>query len=171
MEKAAARITDEATDFLQPLLSRLKSGAMMTFHQEIVMPAIALASNMRKSTAEYKFAFRVASDIVEERRPLLRPPGKSSLLYKADLEDNDILDLSSRISLKKGRNCEEERDGSIADNIMVICPALYRTTRTERILLTKQVVLAQFFKPPQRRGPQRDVDSSRGLLDRLNLKF
>lgn len=93
------------------------------------------------------------------------------LLYKSDLEDIDVLDVGSRITLKKGRNYEEASGGSIADSILVVHPALYREGTIERTLVSRQLVLAELSKPPQRRGRARDVEESRVLVDKLGLKF
>ena len=82
-----------------------------------------------------------------------------------------MLDVGSRITLKKGRNYEEASDGRIANSILVVHPALYRESATERILVSRQLVLAELLKPPQRRGQARDVEGSRGLFDKLGLKF
>lgn len=171
LEEDAQKISRQASDFLEPVLPRRTSGAMSAFHRDITMPAIRLASTLRQSTANYHFVFRVASDLYDERRPALRRPGNRLLLYKIDLEDVDVLDVGSRITLKKGRHYEEASDGSIADSILVMHPALYRERATEKILLSRQVVLADLFKPPQRRGQPRDVEGSRGILDKLSLRF
>ena len=163
-DEAAQRISQEASDFLEPLLPRRKHGAMSVFHREVTLPAIKLASTMRQSTATYRFVFRVAPNKYAEERPPLPRPGGASRLYKADLEDMDVLDVGSNIMLKKGRDYEEANDGSIAESILVVHPALHRVGPTEGIALSKQVVLANLFKPPLRRGQARDVESSRGLL-------
>lgn len=144
---------------------------MSAFDRDIIMPAIRLAKTLRQSTANYHFVFRVASNKHEEKRPALRKPGNRLLLYKSDLEDIDVLDVGSKITLKKGRHYEEASDGSIADSILIVHPALYRESTTERILVSRQLVLAELSKPPQRRGQARDVEESRGLFDKLGLKF
>lgn len=164
-------INDEARDFLEPLLPRRAPSAMSAFHRDITMPAVKLASTMRQSTANYHFVFRVSSNRYEEGRPPLRPPGKGSLLYKSDLEEIDVLDVGTRITLKKGRDYEAAKDGSIAESILEVHPALFCKRATESILLSRQVVLADMFGPPQRRGQPRDVEGSRGLLDKWRFKF
>ncbi len=77
---------------------------MSAFDRDIIMPAIRLAKTLRQSTANYHFVFRVASNKHEEKRPALRKPGNRLLLYKSDLEDIDVLDVGSKITLKKGRH-------------------------------------------------------------------
>ncbi|CAD6583886.1 MAG: hypothetical protein ASARMPRED_001540 [Alectoria sarmentosa] len=149
-------IRQEASEILEPLLQRRASSAMSTFDRDIIMPAIRLASTLRQSTANYHFVFRVASNKHEENRPALRKPGIGLQLYKSDLEAIDVLDVGSGITLKKGRNYEEASDGRIANSILVVHPALYRESATERIL---------------RRGQARDVEGSKGLFDKLGLKF
>lgn len=171
LEMATQRITREASEFLEPLLPRRVPGAMSAFHRDITIPAINLASTMRQSTANYRFVFRLTSNEYMEGRPPLPRPGKGSLLYKADLAEIDVLDVGSRITLKKGRAYEEAKDGSIAESILVVHPALYRKRTTESSLLSKRVVLAELLKPPQRRGQPRDVEGSRGLLDNFNFNF
>ena len=168
LEEAARLITEEAEDFLVPLLPRRKDRAMSAFHRDVTMPAIKLASTIRQSTANYRFVFRVASRKYDEARPPLPRPGKASLLRKADLEDTDVLDVGSNITLKKGREYEEAKDGSIAESILVVHPALHRMGPTDSIPLSRQVVLAELFKPPQRRGRAGDVEGSRGLLGKWN---
>lgn len=171
LEDDAQKITQEARDFLGPFLRRQVPGAMSAFHHDITMPAIKLASTMRQSIANYHFVFRVASNKDEEARPRLPLPEKGLLLYKADLEDIDVVDIGSGIRLKKARDYAEAKDGSIAQIILVMQPALYRNRVNERILLSKQVVLADLFEPPQRRGQTRDVEGSRELLEKYGFKF
>ncbi|CAD6567999.1 MAG: hypothetical protein ASARMPREDX12_001036 [Alectoria sarmentosa] len=171
LRENAQKIRQEASEILEPLLQRRASSAMSTFDRDIIMPAIRLASTLRQSTANYHFVFRVASNKHEENRPALRKPGIGLQLYKSDLEAIDVLDVGSGITLKKGRNYEEASDGRIANSILVVHPALYRESATERILVSRQLVLAELLKPPQRRGQARDVEGSRGLFDKLGLKF
>ncbi|KAF6226264.1 hypothetical protein HO133_009130 [Letharia lupina] len=171
LEKDTQKIRQEASEILEPLLQRRARGAMSAFDRDIIMPAIRLASTLRQSTAKYHFVFRVVSNKHEEKPPALQKPGNRLLLYKSDLEDIDVLDVGSRITLKKGRNYEEASDGSIAESILVVHPALYRETPTERILVSRQLVLAKLLKPPQRRGQARDVEENRGWFDKLGLKF
>lgn len=168
LAKAAPNITREAGAFLEPLLLHKVSGAMSAFHRDITMPAINLASKMRQSTTKYHFIFRVASNKYEDARPSLLPLRKYSPLYKADLEYVDVFDVRSGNTLNKQRHYEEAKDGSIAKSILVVHPALYRRGATEDILLSKQVVLAEMFKPPQREGQPRDVEDSWAFLNWIN---
>ena len=166
------KISQEASEILSPLLPRRAHGAMSAFDRDIIMPAVRLASTLRQSTAKYQFVFHVAPNKYEKMRPALRKPGTRAPLYKSDLQDTDVLDVRSKITLKRGRNYEEASDKSIADAILVVHPALYReSSASEQILVGRQLVLAELAKPPLRRGQARDVEESRGLFDKLGLKF
>ena len=170
-EEAAQDITKEASEFLEPLLPHRKHGAMSKFHNEVTMPAIKLASTMRRSTSNYRFVYRVAPNTYSEERPPLPRPGEASRLYKADLQDMDIVDVGTHIKLKKHKEYKEAKDGSIGESILVVHPALHRMGPTEGISLSKQVTLANLFKPPPRGGTTRDPEAGRRLLESFGITF
>ena len=170
-KEAARENTQEAVEFLQPLLPNLKKDAMAVFHSEITETAIKFASTMRRSSAYYHFVFRLGpnSHVSQlSNRPSLPSPGKGIPLLLSDLDKVNVLDMESRVTLKPNMALNKNKDGSIGRTIMIIHPALYRRTATEEILLRKQLVLTELPKTFERRAKHKDVESSRGLIGWLS---
>ena len=170
-KEAARENTQEAVEFLRPLLPNLKKDAMAVFHSEITETAIKFASTMRRSSAYYHFVFRLSpnSHVSQlSNRPSLPSPGKGVPLLPSDLVKVNVLDMESRMTLKPNMALNINKDGSIGRTILIIHPALYRRTSTEEILLRKQVVLTELPKTFERRARPKDVESSRGLISWLS---
>lgn len=136
---------------------------MQAFHREITEPAVKLACTLRRSSASYDFVFMVTPQVYQTQRPDLPPPEKGGLVFPADLDRSEILDIETRKTLKPNR-LEPNRDGSIGNRIMIIHPALYRCRGEEKILLGKQLLLAQLPEVSQRRGKPRNNEGSRNLI-------
>ncbi|KAK3178858.1 hypothetical protein OEA41_000995 [Lepraria neglecta] len=170
-KEAARENTQEAVEFLQPLLPNLKKDAMAVFHSEITETAIKFASTMRRSSAYYHFVFRLGpnSHVSQlSNRPSLPSPGKGVPLFPSDLDKVNVLDMESRMTLKPNMALNINKDGSIGRTILIIHPALYRRAATEEILLRKQVALTELPKTFERRARPKDVESSRGLISWLS---
>lgn len=131
-EAASRSIAKEADTLLKTFLPRLEKKAVSMFRQDVIKPAIALASRIRCSTSSYNL------DITR----------KSGCLNRNDLNRFQVRNARSGKMLKADQTLFVTNAGAIGESILMVQPALYRRRKAaEDILLKKAIVLAKVFEP------------------------
>jgi len=144
----ATEVTREAENFMSPLLPRLAPTAMKRFHAHITLPAIDLACNLRCSPVRYSFVYNIHEGQRPSIRPTLAPQRKGRPVKQTERGKVNMVDVNSQRLLKPSQILVATQDGTIGEEIMLLCPALCRRKgEGDEVVLRKTLHLVKLLAP------------------------
>ncbi|KAI4226960.1 MAG: hypothetical protein L6R36_002774 [Xanthoria steineri] len=150
---SANRIMDTLFDGVAayfPIINKTKEG-LRGFYDEIIDPAIELASTINTSPNRYVFSPKIETI----------SPFSGHRLTHNQLSTSRVIDIETGKTLKADSPIEQDMKGEIGRNILLLAPALYRHNPGQApIQLVKETVLVKLHKPLGRR---RALTSHRAL--------
>ena len=126
-QQRARSISKEAASGLDSVLRDVSTEALSKFRNEVIMPAIVLATKIRCSTTHYYYDFT-----------------KISAIQSQDLHAVQLRDVESGKRIPSGHKYISDTTGTICQALLTIQPALYRRRPgMESVVLRPAILLAK----------------------------
>lgn len=138
-----SQILYSALSYLIPGVEAKKDAWRVVLDQ-IINPAIQVATNMRLSTASYRTTSRIAG----------KNPEHLFTMYVNELQRLHMMDLFSHKIIRPDSVLKVAEDGRIGEQMLVVQPALLRSQKDGggTVVLCKPMVLVRLDEPMGRRN-------------------
>ena len=115
-----------------------------SLHQQIILPAMHLANQLRLATTDYRLIFR----------PFTRDPSRSSTAYHHEIPNSSMVDVATHKIIRPDSVLKIGEDGRIGEEMLVVSPALVRDPKEGKgkVLVCKPTVLVKLDEPMGKRG-------------------